>query len=54
MLQMLISEFTGVSAPYEAPSNPEIHIRTDKVDVTGAVAQIVAYLEEKEIIPKSA
>ncbi|KAI9637499.1 putative adenylyl-sulfate kinase [Dioszegia hungarica] len=42
-----IKEFTGISAPYEAPPNPEIHIRTDEVDVAGAVAQIVEYLEKK-------
>ncbi len=27
--QGLIRNFTGVSAPYEAPENPELHLRTD-------------------------
>ncbi|ORX38502.1 putative adenylyl-sulfate kinase [Kockovaella imperatae] len=49
-----IKDFTGISAPYEAPSHPEIHIRTDQVDVAGAVAQVVAYLEEKDLIQKAA
>jgi adenylylsulfate kinase len=44
-------EFTGVSAPYEAPTNPEIHIKTDEVDVKGAVEIITKYLVEKNIIP---
>ncbi|WRT68410.1 adenylylsulfate kinase [Kwoniella shivajii] len=46
-----IKDFTGISAPYEAPASPEIHIRTDQVDVAGAVEIIVKYLEEKGLIP---
>ncbi|WVW85611.1 adenylylsulfate kinase [Kwoniella bestiolae CBS 10118] len=46
-----IKDFTGISAPYEAPAKPEIHIRTDQVDVAGAVEIIVKYLEEKGLIP---
>lgn len=46
-----IKEFTGISAPYEAPSKPEIHIKTNEVDVTGAVEIVVKYLEEQGIIP---
>ena len=49
----LIAEFTGVSAPYEPPQQPEIHIRTDQVDVAGAVAIIVEYLEKHGLIPAS-
>ncbi|KAL7422748.1 Adenylyl-sulfate kinase [Cryptotrichosporon argae] len=45
-----IKEFTGVSAPYEAPASPEITIRTDEVDVKGAVEVVVKYLVEKGII----
>ena len=43
-------DFTGISAPYEPPEDAEIHIRTDEVDVEGAVAKIVAYLEEKGLL----
>jgi len=46
-----IKEFTGISAPYEAPENPEIHIRTDKVSVEEAVAQITEYLKAKGWLP---
>ena len=28
--QGIIREFTGISAPYEAPENPEIHLRTGR------------------------
>jgi adenylylsulfate kinase-like enzyme len=47
-----IKEFTGISAPYEAPENAEIHIRTDKVSVEEAVAQITEYLISKDLLPK--
>ncbi|THH15484.1 hypothetical protein EW146_g5008 [Bondarzewia mesenterica] len=39
-----IKEFTGISAPYEAPENPEIHIKTDECDVKEAVRTIADYL----------
>lgn len=45
-----IVDFTGVSAPYEAPENPEIHIRTDETSVTDAVKQITEYLVNKGYI----
>lgn len=48
------TEFTGISAPYEAPTSPEIHIRTDEVDVTQAVKIIADYLEKEGLIPSSA
>jgi adenylylsulfate kinase len=45
-----IKEFTGISAPYEAPENPEIKIETDKVNVEEAVKIIVDYLEAKGLL----
>ena len=29
----MIKEFTGISAPYEEPENPEIIVETDEMDV---------------------
>lgn len=46
----IIKDFTGISAPYEAPEKPEIHVRTDQVSVEEAVAQIVTYLEERGLV----
>ncbi|KAI0387316.1 adenylylsulfate kinase [Hypomontagnella monticulosa] len=46
-----IKEFTGISSPYEAPENAEITIRTHENSVEECVAQIVRWLEEKELIP---
>jgi adenylylsulfate kinase len=41
-----IPEFTGISAPYEAPEKPELVIQTDQQTVEQSVAQVVAYLEK--------
>jgi adenylylsulfate kinase len=42
-----IKNFTGVSpdAPYEAPSRPELHLKTDELTVEQAVATLLDYLE---------
>ena len=47
-----IPNFTGISAPYEAPENAEIHIRSDKTSVEESVAQIIRYLQEKNLIAR--
>lgn len=45
-----IKEFTGISAPYEAPENPEITIRTDQLSVEECVRKIVDYLANKGLV----
>jgi len=45
-----IKEFTGVSAPYEEPLEPEIVLETDRLAVDESVKKIIDYLEEKRII----
>ncbi len=40
-----ISEFTGVSAPYEAPEKPELVLDTKRESVEESVATLVRYLE---------
>ena len=40
-----ITEFTGISAPYEPPSEPEMVVDTAKSDIAGCVEEIVAYVE---------
>lgn len=44
------SDFTGISAPYEPPENPEIHIRTDQCDVAESVRIIYKYLVQKGFV----
>jgi len=47
----IIKEFTGISAPYEAPENPDIHIRADQVSVGEAVRQIMMEIERRGLFP---
>jgi bifunctional enzyme CysN/CysC len=42
-----IPNFTGIDSPYEPPINPQLTIDTSRVDIGGAVDQIVKYLENK-------
>jgi adenylylsulfate kinase len=41
-----IKQFTGISAPYEAPLAAEISLDTDALGVDACVATIVSYLDE--------
>lgn len=45
-----IPEFTGISAPYEAPENAEIVIKSAEKSVEEAVAEIVEYLEKRGLL----
>lgn len=42
-----IREFTGISAPYEKPDNPEIIVKTGDVPLEECVDRIIEYLEEE-------
>jgi len=42
-----IPNFTGISSPYEAPENAEIHIKTDEVTLEETVDKIVKYLKDR-------
>jgi adenylylsulfate kinase len=48
-----IKEFTGISAPYEAPEKPELVIRTAGQSVEESSKQILAYLEKQGAIPRA-
>jgi len=45
-----IKDFTGISAPYEAPESPEIHIKTHEESVEDAVRIISEYLKQNKYI----
>ncbi|MDA8174096.1 MAG: adenylyl-sulfate kinase [Nitrospiraceae bacterium] len=49
----LIPEFTGISAPYEEPENPEIALDTGNMPVEAAVEKIYSYLMDRNIINAS-
>ena len=48
----IIKEFTGISAPYEPPEHPEIHLRTDRMSIDRCVRIILDYLVEQKCIPR--
>lgn len=41
-----IKEFTGISAPYEPPLQPELELRTDKMSVADCLALILERLKQ--------
>jgi len=45
-----IKEFTGISAPYEEPVNPELTIDTSKLDLEQSRDRVIQYLEQKGIL----
>ena len=48
-----IPEFTGISAPYEAPDNAELTVDTTGQTPEQSLAVILAHLEAKGFIPKA-
>jgi len=48
----IIPEFTGISAPYEAPENAEIVFNTGEESVEQSAARVVEYLEAKGYVQK--
>lgn len=46
----VIKEFTGISAPYEAPEKPELHIKTAESTIPEGVQIIAKYLEDNNFI----
>jgi len=47
-----IKEFTGISAPYEEPLNPELTIDTSLLNLEESQKAVVRWLEEKGILAK--
>lgn len=45
-----ISNFTGVSDPYEPPTRPEVVVRTDRETVTQSAVAILAYLQQRGLL----
>ena len=42
-----IKNFTGISAPYEDPINPDFEIKTEEESVEDAVARLFSFLQQK-------
>ena len=45
-----IPEFTGISAPYEAPEKPELVLDTATQSVQESTLQLIAYLEQRGVL----
>jgi adenylyl-sulfate kinase len=41
-----VKEFTGISAPYEPPQNPDLELRTDQLTVTECVGLVLDKLKQ--------
>jgi adenylylsulfate kinase len=46
-----IPEFTGISAPYEEPESAEIVVDTGVESLEESAKKVIAYLQEKGIVP---
>jgi adenylylsulfate kinase len=45
-----VAEFSGVSAPYEAPEAPELRLDTSVLDLDACVAQVLAELRGRGVV----
>ncbi len=45
-----IQEFTGISAPYETPENPELHFKTGEMTLGECVDTVIKYLLDRKLI----
>ncbi len=45
-----IKNFTGIDDPYEAPLEPEIHLRTDQLELNDEVELLLSALRERGIL----
>src|SRR2546425_103954 len=48
-----IPEFTGISAPYEPPLEPELTLRTHTQPVEESARQVLSHLEQRGIVPRA-
>jgi adenylylsulfate kinase len=45
-----ISNFTGISSPFEIPSNPDLVVKTENRPLSDCVLEIVNHLKKKKLI----
>jgi adenylylsulfate kinase len=48
-----IKEFTGISAPYEAPAKAELTLKSHELSLEQSVAAVLGYLESQGVIPRA-
>ena len=45
-----IKNFTGISSPYEIPSNPSLIVETGNLDLNESVKEIMNYLRKRNLL----
>jgi len=45
-----LRNFTGIDSPYEAPTSPAIHLRTENQSIEQSAQQIIDYLKSNDIL----
>ena len=48
--QGIIKEYTGISAPYEIPINPDLIVDTEALTLARSIEQIVAFIDRQGLI----
>jgi len=48
-----IKDFTGISSPYEAPTNPELKVDTHALSIEESVQRVISTLRERGILPEN-
>jgi len=48
-----IKDFTGISSPYEAPTNPELKIDTHALSLEESVQKVISLLRARHILPNT-
>jgi len=46
-----IAEFTGISSPYEVPTNPELTVNTGTAELDTCIQQVIGEMMQRGIIP---
>ena len=46
----IIKNYTGISAPYEEPENPELILETENIGIEEAAKKVIEVLDKKHII----
>ncbi len=46
----IIKNYTGISAPYEEPENPDIILNTDEIDIETSVHKVVELLYSRNLV----
>lgn len=47
----LITNYTGISSPYEAPEHPVLHLETGRETLLDCVGKVVDMLRERVVVP---